>query len=228
MMRYIVILVASLVAFSTHAIGAAPTDPRTAIRETVDSLVAVIHEGKNYFDTDPDRFYQAVQQVLDPAIDFDTFSRGVMAVHYKRATPAQRERFEATFKSGLIRTYGKALLSFGDEKIQVLPADRPQTQPDRDSVKTEIFSKEGKIYPVIYSMRLGKDGVWRVYNLTVNGINLGLTYRNQFSSSMKAPENRGNLDSVIEGWGETIAKVDPSADGAGVAEGADAATGEVD
>jgi phospholipid transport system substrate-binding protein len=228
MMRTAIVMLATLVACSAYAIGATPTDPRTSIRATVDSLVAVIQEGKTYFDNDPERFYHAVQQVLDPAIDFDTFARGVMAVHYKRATPAQRERFQATFKTGLIRTYGKALLSFGDEKITVLPAERPPTQPDRDSVKTEIFSKEGKIYPVIYSMRLGKDGAWRVYNLTVNGINLGLTYRNQFTSSMKAPATRGNLDAVIDAWGETIANVDPSAEGTAVEEGADAATGAGD
>jgi phospholipid transport system substrate-binding protein len=65
---------------------------------------------------------------------------------------------------------------------------------------------------VIYSMRLSKDGVWRVYNLIINGINIGLTYRNQFASSMKSPEHRGNLDAVIATWGDTIANVDPSAE----------------
>jgi phospholipid transport system substrate-binding protein len=197
------------------AAAATPTQPRSAvqsIQQTVDSLLQVIREGKGYFDTDPDRFYQAVENVLDPVIDFNTFSRGVMALYYKRATPAQRQHFEENFRSALIHTYGKALLSYGDEKVEVLPDDRPQTQPDRDSVKTEITSKEGKIYPVVYSMRLGKDDVWRVYNLIINGINIGLTYRNQFASSMKSPQHRGNLDAVIANWGDTIANVDPSAE----------------
>jgi phospholipid transport system substrate-binding protein len=197
------------------AAAATPTPPRSAVQSiqaTVDSLLQVIREGKGYFDSDPDRFYQAVENVLDPVIDFNTFSRGVMAVYYKRATPQQRQRFEENFRSALVHTYGKALLSYGDEKVEVLPDDRPQTQPDRDSVKTEITSKEGKVYPVIYSMRLSKDGVWRVYNLIINGINIGLTYRNQFASSMKSPEHRGNLDAVIATWGDTIANVDPSAE----------------
>ena len=203
--------------------AAAPVDPRTTIQQTVDALIAVIKEGKGYFDSDPERFYTAVQNVLDPAVDFNAFSRGVMGVYGKRATPAQRERFETTFQDGLVRTYGKALLSFGDEKINVLPSDRPPSQPDRDSVKTEIVSKEGKIYPVIYSMRLGKDGVWRVYNLIINGINIGLTYNNQFARAMKEPGSRNNLDAVIDQWGETIAKVDPSAEGA-----ADAASNDTE
>ena len=62
-------------------------------------------------------------------------------------------------------------------------------------------------------MRLGDDGSWRMYNIIINGINIGLTYRNQFASAMKAPENNGSLDAVINGWGETIANVDPATQG---------------
>jgi phospholipid transport system substrate-binding protein len=212
-MRRSVFVLGGLVFLSALVVASAAPDPRILIRQTADTLIGVIKEGKTYFPKDPERFYSEVQKVLDPTIDFDTFSRGVMAVYYKRATPAQREQFEATFKTGLIRTYGKALLDFGDESIVVLPSDRPQTQPDRDSVKMEVHSKEGKIYPVIYSMRLGDDGSWRMYNIIINGINIGLTYRNQFTSAMNAPENKGSLDAVISGWGETIAHIDPATQG---------------
>jgi phospholipid transport system substrate-binding protein len=194
-------------------VSAAPADPRVIIRQTTDSLLQVIKEGKTYFDKDSERYYREVERVLDPTIDFDTFSRGVMARFYKQATDAQRDHFEATFKGGLIRTYAKALLDFGDEKIEVLPPDHPSAQPDQDSVKMEVHSKEGKVYPVIYSMRLDGDGSWRMYNIIINGINIGLTYRDQFASAMKAPENHGSLDAVIEGWGETIAHIDPVTQG---------------
>ena len=52
-----------------------------------------------------------------------------------------------------------------------------------------------------------------MYNIIINGINIGLTYRNQFASAMNAPENNGSLDAVIDGWGETIAHVDPATQG---------------
>ena len=220
MMRKLNILLGGLIVLSAVVCAASAADPRVTIRQTSDALLQVIREGKTYFDKDSDRYYQEVEKVLDPTIDFDTFSRGVMAVFYKRATPVQRDRFESTFKSGLIRTYAKALLDFGDQSIDVLPADKPSPEPDRDSVKMEVRSKEGKVYPVIYSMRLGQDGSWRMYNIIINGINIGLTYRNQFASAMKAPENHGSLDAVIDAWGETIAHVDP------VTQGGPAVTGE--
>jgi phospholipid transport system substrate-binding protein len=192
-----------------------PGSPHELINRTAKELIAVIEAGKTYFDTDPDRFYAEIQRVLDPVVDFESFARGVMAVYFKRATPAQRTRFNETFKSGLVRTYGKALLDFGDQKIDVLPPDRPPRQPDRDSVTMEVRSSDGKIYPVVYSMAQDSAGAWRMRNIIINGINIGLTYRNQFASAMKTPQNRGNLDAVIDGWSATIADVDPIKDGDG-------------
>lgn len=197
---------------AAETMAASVSTPHQIIRTTGDQLIAVIKEGKGYFEADPERFYAAVQGVLDPIVDFDGFSRGVMAVYYRKATPEQRARFRDTFKSGLVRTYAKALLGYGDEKIDVLAPTRPAQQPDRDSVTMEVWSN-GKAYPVIYSMSRDASGGWRMRNIIINGINMGLTYRNQFASAMKAPANRGEVDRVIEGWAGTIANADPVAEG---------------
>jgi len=203
---------------TTPAESVANLDPHEVIRKTGDDLIKVIEEGRSYFDSDPERFYVAVQNVLDPVVDFDSFSRGVMAVHYRKASPEQRRRFRDSFKTGLVRTYGKALLNYGDEKIEVLPSDRPSNQPDRASVTMNV-SSEGKIYPVVYSMNRDAAGRWRMRNIIINGINIGLTYRNQFASAMKSPQNRGNLDKVIDEWTSTIANVDPMAEDSKAASG---------
>ena len=50
-------------------------------------------------------------------------------------------------------------------------------------------------------------GDWRVRNVIVNGINLGLTYRNQFAEALRSPANKGDIDKVIAGW--TTAQVVP-------------------
>jgi phospholipid transport system substrate-binding protein len=214
-------VVASAAAFAADA---APGRPEEVIAATRDDLLAVIKDGKGYFDQDPERFYRAVRDVLDPVVDFDSFSRGVMAVHYKKASPEQRSRFRDTFKDALVRTYGKALLNYGDEKIDVLPPSKPSRQPDRDSVTMEVWS-EGKMYPVVYSMRRDGDGRWRMANIIINGINIGLTYRNQFATAMKAPQNKGDIDLVISDWGKTIAESDPMAEGEAKKDGAKAASG---
>ena len=48
------------------------------------------------------------------------------------------------------------------------------------------------------------DGQWKVRNVIVEGINIGLLFRDQFAQAMKA--NRNDLDAVIDNWGSVVAK----------------------
>ena len=193
-------------------VAATVSDPREMVSETSDALIVVIEQGKQYYETDPGRFYAEVQNVLDPAIDFDAFARGVMAVHYKRASEAQRTRFAEAFRAGLVRTYAKALLEFSDEQIVVLAETKPPRDPKKQMVKMEVRSSSGKVYPAVYAMRLYDDGQWRIRNIIINGINIGLTYRNQFASAMKAAQYEGDLDRVIDSWSESIAEVEETSE----------------
>ena len=188
---------------------AAPAQNRDAeavVENTTIEMLELIEESRLYVDEDPERFYREVEALLAPVVDFPRFARSVMASYYKRATPEQRERFAEGFKWSLIRTYAGALTEFHDGGVNILPSDRPPSRPDRVSVKQEIRSGT-QVYPVIYSMVL-TDGQWRVRNMIINGINIGLTYRNQFASAVKDPAYGGDLDRAIDGWIASLGSFD--------------------
>jgi phospholipid transport system substrate-binding protein len=42
------------------------------------------------------------------------------------------------------------------------------------------------------------DGQWKLINVKVNGINLGLQFRDKFRQDMAA--QKGDIDKVIDGW----------------------------
>jgi len=205
------LLILSLISASSIADTGAPEDPasRTAEQQVVkasDDVVALIDVAQGYAKEDPERFYREVEALLRPVVDFDSFARSVMAVYYKQANDEQRRRFADTFRWGLVRTYALALIEFNDEgEVVLVPPDRPPRSPKRQTVKMEIRSASGEVYPVLYSMGLGKDGIWRVRNIIVNGINMGLTYRNQFASAMNDQQYGGDMDLVIDAWGELLA-----------------------
>jgi phospholipid transport system substrate-binding protein len=172
--------------------------PKDVITRTANELLGIIGEARGYYDTDPQRFYDKVEAILEPSIDMRRFAAGVMAKYYRVADADQRKRFLEVFKGSMIRTYAKGLLAFSNEEIRVLDPKAPSHDPDRDTVEMEVIAVDGTVYPIIYAMRKGKDNQWRITNVTVNGINLGLTFRNQFDSAMQA-HNR-NFDYVIENW----------------------------
>ena len=200
------IAIASIACLFSLMSLAADMSPHETVRRASELLLDVIEESQAYAETDEARFYSAVTEVLDPFVDFTAIARSVMAVHYKRATDEQRERFTTSFKSGLVRTYAKALLEFGDGGVDVIPPTTAPRNPERPTVKMEIRTTSGKVYPVSYSMALDKRGQWRMRNVIINGINIGLTFRSQFSAAMKKKKN--NVDSVVDGWAALVENTD--------------------
>ena len=51
-------------------------------------------------------------------------------------------------------------------------------------------------------MRANTSGAWKVRNIIVDGINLGLTYRNQFDGAMSRHGN--DIEKVIGNWSEEV------------------------
>ena len=86
---------------------------------------------------------------------------------------------------------------FKDEKIVVLPPkDKPKSM-SRTKVQIQIITSS-KTYPGVYSMYLDENNEWKIINIVVNGINLGLTFRSQFYSLME--KNNNDISKVIDKW----------------------------
>ena len=165
------------------------------------NVIQIIKEKRTVFETNPKEFIQSVEDTLEPLVDYKRISRGVMGKHYKTASLAQRERFTEVFKSTLLNTYSKVLAEFQNEEIRVLPKVKKSSKPNREKVYREIITNT-KVYPAVYDMHLNKKGEWKIINIILNGVNLGLTFRNQFYSLMKIQEN--NVDRVINNWISSI------------------------
>jgi phospholipid transport system substrate-binding protein len=184
------------------SLGADGLSAHDSVRQAMDLLLRTLVEAKPIYTEDPEKFFEQVDGALSPYIDFDRFSRGVMAKHYRKATPEQRERFKDIFKQDLMRTYAKALVAFDNEKVEVLPPGKKKPKrPDERAVKMEIHGKSGAIYPIQYSM-VRSGGDWKLKNVIVEGINIGLAFRNKFAESMD--RNRRDIDKVIEAWNSGI------------------------
>ena len=175
-------------------------------------LLSLIEEAKRYVDEDEERFFSELDILLRPFIDFRSFARAVMGRHAsakkmaslteadKAELNAQIDRFSEIFLGALIQTYGKGLLAFDGEEIEVVPPaiDTSKPQSKKVVVKQLIYGDRKTPYEVQYSMRTDKEGHWRLRNMVVESINLGKIYRNQFDNAVQVYE--GNIDRVIDNW----------------------------
>jgi len=181
--------------------------PAEVIRELSDRLLKVIDEQGATVDSAPEPFYGALEEILKAYVDFEGIARAVMSRYYEQATEAQRERFVKKFRHGLVRAYGRALIEFDYVSVEVLPGQPEHRRGRRALVRMKVTGANGGIFPLQYYMTGQDDGSWQVKNVVVNGVNLGLTYRNQFASAMQSPKYK-DLDAVIDGWSPQVPDVD--------------------
>ncbi|THG86880.1 ABC transporter substrate-binding protein [Pseudomonas sp. A-1] len=187
--------------------GHAAATPQQVVQATTDKVLGELNSKREQFRQDPEAFYQALDGILGPVVDFDGFARGVMTVRYSRqASPQQMQAFVDNFKRSLVKFYGGALLEYDNQEIRMLPAVASR-EPGRASVNMEVVGRTGAIYPVTYTLEQ-KDGAWKVRNVIINGINIGKLFRDQFAESMRS--NGNDLDKVISTWGDAVARAQES------------------
>ena len=162
-----------------------------------EDIVAVIIAKQGQYEEDPEEFINAISLSLQPLVDFKRISRNVMGKYYKDANKTQIEKFNKVFKSTLLNSYSKTLAEFKDERIVVSQETKKSSKGNREKVFLQIFTST-KVYPATYDMYLNDQGQWKLINIVINGVNLGLTFRNQFYSLMKSESN--DIDLVIEKW----------------------------
>jgi len=187
-------------------------EPRQVVQKTTEQVLAIIKNAKSYSSSAPERFNAEITPILENVIDFDDFARSVMGVYasgklYKALTSdadktafrERTQRFSATFKESLVNTYASSMLNFNGESVATLPLQKGDDLSDgMATVMQHIFNEADKPYVVQYSMRRNKDGDWKVRNLIIEGINIGLTYRSQFATATE--KYQGDIDKVIDNW----------------------------
>ncbi|MEM8562691.1 MAG: ABC transporter substrate-binding protein [Pseudomonadota bacterium] len=186
------------------------------VNKTTQQVMAVVAEADAYADEDPERYYQQVQEILDPVIDFRGFARSVMgpyasSARYRSLDEAGREKlrgqlddFTEVMRVGLVRTYSKGLLAYGDSRIEVFAAAEEHAESGRAAVRQLVYTGQPDPFVLVYYMGLSKTGEWLLRNIVIEGVNLGEIYRSQFEAS--AREYDGDLDAVIGNW--TTVEVD--------------------
>lgn len=177
------------------------------VDQNTQKLVERLNQEKGLYTEDPDAFYSEMEQALSGFVDFRRIAARVMGRYARQTTPEQRDEFVVRFKRSLFESYAQALVNNSDGfEIAVQGAEINPRNEDRASVDMLVTTEAGDRYQVTYSMYRNSDsGTWLMENVIVEGVNIGLAFRDRFAQEMEA--QRGDVDAVIENWGEAVASL---------------------
>ena len=183
--------------FLLHGNLDAESNPHKFIDSQAQSMVSIITDNQALYLRNPQQFKDKINEVFEPMVDFRRVGASVMGKkYYLASTKSQRLSFIKSFKTSLLDTYASTLAQWGDQKIVTVFPDINEYKKVEDVQQNLITSSN--TYPITYKVRQDKNGNWLIINIIVNGVNLGLTFRNQFQAL--AIKHDENIDEIIKHW----------------------------
>ncbi len=172
-------------------------DPFNFIDKNAQEMVEILTNESYLFESNRSLYEQKIKDIFEPMIDFRRVAASVMGKkYYLLATKDERSQFVEIFKDSLLDTYAETLAQWGDSTITTkFPIEKYELVKNVE-VK-QILDTGTSTYPISYKLRKSEDG-WKIINIIINGVNLGLTFRNQFQAL--ALTNDENISLTLQNW----------------------------
>ena len=176
-------------------------NPYDFIDSNAQKMVIALKENKSLFFEDRQLYEQKIKEIFEPMIDFRRVAATVMGKkYYLASSKEQRAEFVVIFKDSLLDTYAETLAQWENQTITTIFPQNMEIQTNnlKNIEVQQTLNTGSSKYPISYKLRKNKDNTWSIVNIIVNGVNLGLTFRNQFQAL--AIKNNGNIESTLDEW----------------------------
>ena len=184
-------LVALLIFFGNDLVFAEKDSPENVILSAANSLFTDVEKNKKLYENDITAFYERVDNILSPIIDFDVLIKSIIGKkNYQETSSEQKNRFKYALKNQLIRIYAKTIVEYSNSKISIISSSKAKSFY---LVKTELSIDKGKPpFQVVYVMKESPDN-WKIVEVVANGLRLVKSLR---KSLLPEIEEKG-IESVI-------------------------------
>ncbi len=188
MKRYIALI---LMVFCVNLAFAEDKNPMDSLKEPIDRVIDILKDPKFEDSAKKEKQAELIWEIIEDVFDFKKIGELTLGNFRKDFSEEQLDEFTEEFADLLGNTYLKKIQGeYENEKVDYLSQKIGSgANSDKAMVETVII-REGVGIPVIYTMWKNK-GVWRIYDVKVEGVSLVRNYRNQFQKILidKKPDD---------------------------------------
>jgi len=167
--------------------------PDQLVQKVTEEVLAAIKSDKQLAAGDKHKALKLAEEKVLPYIDFEESTRLAVGRAWSQATPEQRKKLVSEFRNMLVRTYSNSIEAYQGQTMKVMPSRGKSDAKDEATVRAQFVRAGGKPLPIEFQMRKEGPG-WKVYDITVEGISLVLTYRSEFDAVVK----QDGIDGLIK------------------------------
>ena len=168
-------------------------DPKILISGIMHSAVLELRSDE---DVDP---HELVERLLMPHVDVPKMSKLILGRNWNQFTTEQQEEFAFLFETTLNKMYAAYLLEYKDTMALTFRSTGFNTNRTRANVHMLLhLSATSKVNTrfLLYVT----DGIWKIYNFSIDGINFGIIYRNTYKQLI----NNLGIDGTLERMREKL------------------------
>ena len=174
-------------AFAPATPAAAAADPAALISQLGNRALEVLGQGST-----PSQRVARFRELLREDFDVPGIARFVLGRYWNIATEQQRAEYVKLFEDYVALAYSTRLAEYTGETFKVT-GSRPEG--DGAIVSSQIV-RPGGAAPVKVDWRLtGRNGVYKISDVSVDGISMAVTQRSEFASVIQ--HNGGQVQGLI-------------------------------
>lgn len=172
----------------------AQSSPLPMLENSANQIINTLKKNQNSLKSNHRIVYQAIEQYLLPNVDVNGMSRSVLGRQaWNKATPAEKQEFTREFTQLVIRTYASPLAEYSGETVSFLPVTG-SVDGHFIRVNSIIARSNGQRIPLSYNL-VAKNGQWKIYDLSVEGVSLLQSFRSQFGQVL---QNASMHDLIVQ------------------------------
>ncbi|MFH2133788.1 MAG: ABC transporter substrate-binding protein [Pseudomonadota bacterium] len=193
MKKILAVILLTVMSMPSLAEGVKST-PDGLIMATVREVLEVVKQDKTIVEDQP-RLQTLVDEKILPHFDFTRMTQLAVGRPWRMATKEQKEALVREFRAMLVRTYTKVFSTYPDPEVEVKSARL--LDENEATVRSIIRVSDGRVVTVDYEMRK-KDGGWKAFDVTVEGISMVTSYRGSFADEIKQVGIDGLIKTLSE------------------------------
>tara|TARA_B000000557_G_scaffold219159_1_gene186837 strand:+ start:536 stop:1159 length:624 start_codon:yes stop_codon:yes gene_type:complete len=186
-----ILVIIPFLLFGNTSVYSEALPPEKVILSAANDLFLDVEKNKSLYEEDITVFYERVDNILTPIVDFDVLIKSIIGKkNYQSTSDDLKNRFKLALKGQLIRIYAKTIIEYSNSKITIIDSTKNKSFY---LVKTELSIGPGKPpFQVIYVMKK-TDDKWKIVEVVANGLRLVKSLR---KSLLPEIEEKG-IEAVI-------------------------------
>jgi phospholipid transport system substrate-binding protein len=175
-------------------------DPKQLIEDVMYDVIYAIRRDRERYENNDEEVYKLVKRKIMPHVDVRKMSKIVLGRYWRRMTIEQQTEFMYLFETITTRSYAVYILEYKDSYS--LHFNRTIYQNNRASavvhmiLKLEQNREVDTRFALYQSPVSTEEGRWKIFNLSIEGINFGMVYRSTYSSVIRQSGIPGLLDKM--------------------------------